>query len=93
MSSPSIALKAPPSTSPRQFLRTIPPEAMTTTRITTSISVMSGKLFQITARLREYVDAGITKFVLSPACGPDEMLQQMELQAETVVKAFHSARV
>ena len=44
---------------------------------------------QVEARVREYVDAGITKFVFGPACGPDEMPQQMQLQAETVVKTFH----
>jgi probable F420-dependent oxidoreductase len=44
---------------------------------------------QVQARIREYVDAGITKFVFGPACGPDEMIRQMEIQAETVVKVFH----
>ena len=48
---------------------------------------------QVEARVREYVDAGITKFVFGPACGPDEMLQQMQLQAETVVKTFHRRAV
>ena len=48
---------------------------------------------QVMARIREFVDAGATKFVFNPACAPEEMIEQMELQAETVVKAFHGVRV
>jgi len=47
---------------------------------------------QVAARIRDFVDAGATKFVFGPACGPDEVLTQMELQAESVVKVFHGAR-
>ena len=48
---------------------------------------------QIMARLREYIDAGATKFVFNPACGADEMLDQMRLQAEAIVQPFHQKRV
>ena len=44
---------------------------------------------QIMARLREYIDAGASKFVFNPACGADEMLEQMRLQAEAIVQPFH----
>lgn len=44
---------------------------------------------EIMARLREYIDAGATKFVFNPACGADEMLDQMRLQAEAIVQPFH----
>ena len=42
---------------------------------------------------QEYVKAGATKFVLGPACDTDETLEQMELQAEALVKPFHGAPV
>ena len=48
---------------------------------------------QIMARLREYIDAGASKFVFNPACGADEMLDQMRLQAEAIVQPFHQKRV
>jgi probable F420-dependent oxidoreductase len=48
---------------------------------------------QVMARIREYVDAGATKFVLGPACDPDELYQQLELQSEALVKVFHGAAV
>ena len=44
---------------------------------------------QVTARLREYIDAGATKFVFNPACGADEMFEQLQLQAEAIVQPFH----
>ena len=44
---------------------------------------------QVIARLREYIDAGATKFVLNPACGIDDLFDQLQLQAETVVQPFH----
>ena len=44
---------------------------------------------QVMARLREYIDAGASKFVFNPACGADEMLDQMRLQAEAIVQPFH----
>ncbi len=44
---------------------------------------------QIMARLREYIDAGASKFVFNPACGSNEMLQQMRLQAEAIVQPLH----
>lgn len=44
---------------------------------------------EVMARVREYVDAGATKFVFNPACGADEMLDQMRLQAEAIVQPFH----
>lgn len=45
---------------------------------------------QVKSRLNEYVDAGATKFVLTPACPPEELDSQLDLQAETLVKYFHS---
>ena len=48
---------------------------------------------QITARLREFIDAGATKFVLNPACGADEMTDQLRLQAEGIVQPFHEKLV
>lgn len=44
---------------------------------------------EVVARLREYIDAGATKFVLAPACGFDELGQQLELQSACVLRAFH----
>ncbi len=52
-----------------------------------------GTVDQVQARLQEYVKAGATKFVLGTACDPDETLEQMELQAEALVKPFHGAPV
>ena len=43
----------------------------------------------VTARLREYIDAGATKFVFNPACGAGEMFDQLQLQAEAIVQPFH----
>jgi probable F420-dependent oxidoreductase len=51
-----------------------------------------GTADQVLARMREYIDAGISKFVFNPACGPEEVLAQMEIQAELVVKAHHPVR-
>ena len=48
---------------------------------------------QVAARLREYIDAGATKFVFSPACSPGELPSQLALQSQLVVKAFHAAPV
>jgi probable F420-dependent oxidoreductase len=52
-----------------------------------------GTANQVLARMREYIDAGISKFVFNPACGPEEMLAQMEIQMELVVKEHHPVRV
>ena len=48
---------------------------------------------QVMARMREYIDAGATKFVFNPACGMDEMDEQLQLVAETVVQPFHQKLV
>ena len=48
---------------------------------------------QVAARLREFIDAGATKFVFGPACGIEELPTQLALQSELVVKAFHAAPV
>ena len=48
---------------------------------------------EIMARLREYIDAGASKFVFNPACGADEMLRQMTLQAEAIVQPHHQKLV
>lgn len=52
-----------------------------------------GTCDEIMARLREYIDAGATKFVFNLACGADEMLDQMRLQAEAIVQPFHQKLV
>lgn len=48
---------------------------------------------QVMSRLHEYIDAGATKFVFNPACGPDEMFDQLQLQAEAIVQPFHRKQV
>ena len=40
---------------------------------------------QVIAKLREYVDAGVTKFVLRPPGPPDEWMRQAELLAREVI--------
>jgi probable F420-dependent oxidoreductase len=45
---------------------------------------------QVIAHLREFIDAGASKFVLVPACGPDEIDRQLELQASLLLPAFHT---
>ena len=40
---------------------------------------------QIVAKLREYVDAGVTKFVLRPPGAPDVWMRQAELLAREVI--------
>ena len=52
-----------------------------------------GTADEITARIREYVDAGATKFVLNPACGPDELFEQVRLVGEAIVQPFHQKLV
>jgi probable F420-dependent oxidoreductase len=47
----------------------------------------------VMARLREYVDAGATKFVFNPACGPEELDAQLRLQAEAIVQPIHRKQV
>lgn len=44
---------------------------------------------EITARMKEYIDAGASKFVLNPACGVDELFEQLELVGKTIVQPFH----
>ena len=46
---------------------------------------------QVIARLREFIDAGATKFVFGPACSTEELPTQLALQSELVLKAFHTA--
>ncbi len=47
---------------------------------------------EVTARLREYIDAGATKFVFNPACGAEEMFDQHQLQADAIVHPFHQGQ-
>ncbi len=44
---------------------------------------------EIIARMKEYIDAGATKFVFNPACGADELFEQLELQGKLLVQPFH----
>ena len=48
---------------------------------------------QMMARLREYIDAGASKFVFNPACGADEVFDQLRLQAEAIVQPLHQKLV
>ncbi len=48
---------------------------------------------QVLATLQGFIDAGATKFVLGPAYGPEEVSEQLALQAEVLVKAFHKVAV
>lgn len=47
---------------------------------------------QVQAQMREFVDAGATKFVINPACGPDELQRQLEWQAAEIVRPLHAKR-
>ncbi len=51
-----------------------------------------GTVDHIQARVREYIDAGATKFVVNPACPPDEVVQQVELLTEALVKPYHTRK-
>ena len=48
---------------------------------------------EIINRITEYVDAGATKFVFNPACGPEELFEQLDLQGRLVVQPFHQKLV
>lgn len=48
---------------------------------------------EIIERMKEYIDAGATKFVFNPACGPDELFEQLELQGKLLVQPFHQKLV
>ena len=61
----------------------VPPEAVN----------LLGTPDEVMARLREYIDAGATKFVFNPVCGADEMFEQLQLQAEAVVQPHHQKLV
>ena len=41
-------------------------------------------------RMNQYIDAGVTKFVLNPACGFEELPRQLELQSEILISHFHA---
>jgi len=47
-----------------------------------------GSAEEIVERVRGYVDAGCTKFVLFPLCPPDELVAQIEQYAAGVLPAF-----
>ena len=44
---------------------------------------------EIIDRMKDYIAAGATKFVFNPACGPDELFEQLELQGRLIVQPFH----
>ena len=48
---------------------------------------------EIIDRMKEYIDAGASKFVFNPACGPDELFEQLELQGRLIVQPFHQKLV
>jgi hypothetical protein len=43
----------------------------------------------LVGRIRAYVDAGISKFILRPLCPPDRMLDQLALAADRVIPDYH----
>ena len=49
-----------------------------------------GDVDHILGRIREYIDAGATKFVMRPACPPQEALEQMARFAREILPVFHS---
>ncbi len=61
----------------------VPPEAIN----------LIGTPDQVMSKIREFIDAGATKFVFNPVCGPDEMWDQLRLQAEHIVQPFHQKLV
>lgn len=46
----------------------------------------------VVSTLRDYVAAGVTKFVLRPMCLPEEMEEQLRRAGEDVLPVFHPAR-
>ncbi|MCH2531926.1 MAG: TIGR03619 family F420-dependent LLM class oxidoreductase [Dehalococcoidia bacterium] len=48
-----------------------------------------GTSSQVMDRLKQYIEAGATKFVFNPACGFDEIHDQMALLSEYIVNPFH----
>tara|TARA_A100001037_G_scaffold227768_1_gene205744 strand:- start:2760 stop:3689 length:930 start_codon:yes stop_codon:yes gene_type:complete len=52
-----------------------------------------GSPAQIMDRIKKYIEAGATKFVLNPACGFSEMKEQMALLSEYIVQPFHQKLV
>ena len=44
---------------------------------------------EVIERMKEFIDAGATKFVFNPACGVDELFEQLDLVGRTVVQPFH----
>ena len=48
---------------------------------------------EVISRIKEYVDAGATKFVFNPACGIDELFEQLDIQGKAVVQPFHQKLV
>jgi len=48
---------------------------------------------EIISRIKEYVDAGATKFILNPACGVDELFEQLDLVGKAIVQPFHQKLV
>ena len=44
---------------------------------------------EIINRMKDYINAGATKFVFNPACGPGELFEQLELQGRAIVQPFH----
>jgi probable F420-dependent oxidoreductase len=48
---------------------------------------------EVIERMKEFIDAGATKFVFNPACGVDELFEQLDLVGRTVVQPFHQKLV
>jgi probable F420-dependent oxidoreductase len=48
---------------------------------------------EVIERMKEYIDAGASKFVFNPACGADELFEQLDLVGRTIVQPFHEKRV
>jgi probable F420-dependent oxidoreductase len=48
---------------------------------------------EIIDRMKQYINAGATKFVFNPACGPEELFEQLDLQGRLLVQPFHKKQI
>ena len=48
---------------------------------------------EVIERMKQFIEAGATKFVFNPACGVEELFEQLELVGKTVVQPFHEKLV
>jgi hypothetical protein len=48
-----------------------------------------GPAAECVQKLRDFVEAGCVKFVLRPACPPDQVMGQIELYGKSILPHFH----